>query len=152
MTILVAEMSSKDNLLQFLGVSILFIFILVITYFTTKFIGGYKMGVDKNSNFKVLETHKITQNKYLQLVQIGKRFFIIAIGKDEIRLISELNEEDIHLKDPFKIQKGNFTDIFSSVVNKQKDKNKQVDQVIQNGQADQVIQNDQADQDKNNDL
>jgi flagellar protein FliO/FliZ len=141
MTILVAGMSSQDNLLQLLGVSILFIFVLAITYFTTKFVGGYKMGMTKNSNFKVIETLKVTQNKYLQIVQIGKRYFVISIGKDEVHLISELNEEDIILKDTVNMQKGNFTDILSAMIKKQKDKNKQIDLLAENDSAEQEQQN-----------
>jgi flagellar protein FliO/FliZ len=140
MTILVAEMSSTDNLLQFLGVSILFIFILAITYFTTKFVGGYKMEMNKNSNFKVHETYKVTQNKYLQIIQVGKRYFVIAVGKEEIQLISEIDEDELTLKDSLKVQKVNFTDMFNTVMNKQKDKNKQIDQMIYNDQTDQENQ------------
>lgn len=124
MIILVAGMSNWDNLLQLLGVSILFIFILVITYYTTKFVGGVKLGKTKNSNFRVLETYKVTQNKYLQLVQIGTRYFVISVSKDDIRFIAELNENEVKQQEETKPQKGNFTEIFNLMVNKQKDKNK----------------------------
>ncbi len=128
MIILTAEMSSWDNFLQLLGVGILFLFVLAITYFTTRFVGGVKSGITKNSNFKVLETCKIAQNKYLQLVQAGTRYFVIAIGKDDIRFITELNEDEVIKQEQLKAQKDNFSDIFNLVIHKQKDKNKKNDQ------------------------
>ncbi len=124
MIILAAGMSDWNSLLQLLGVSILFIFILVITYYTTKFVGGVKLGITKNSNFKVLETHKVAQNKYLQLIQIGTRYFVISIGKDDIRFLAELNEGDIIQQEELKSPKNNFTELFNSVIKRQKEKNK----------------------------
>ncbi len=124
MIILTAGMSSWDSVFQLIGVSILFIIILVITYYTTKFVGGVKMGMTKNSNFKVLETFKITQNKYLQLIQVGTRYFVIAIGKDDIHFLAELSEDEIIKQEEVKPQTGNFTELFHSVLKKQKEKNK----------------------------
>lgn len=124
MIILTAGMSSGDSLLQLIGVSILFIIILVVTYYTTRFVGGVKMGITKNSNFKVLETFKVTQNKYLQLIQIGTRYFVISVSKDDIRFLTELNETDIIRQADSQLPKNNFTELFQSVLKKQKDKNK----------------------------
>jgi flagellar protein FliO/FliZ len=124
MIILMAGTSNWDSVFQLIGVSVLFIIILVITYYTTKFVGGVKMGMTKNSNFKVLETFKITQNKYLQLIQVGTRYFVISIGKDEIHFLAELKENEIIKQEEAKIQTGNFTELFQSVLKKQKEKNK----------------------------
>lgn len=124
MIILTAGTSNWDSVFQLIGVSVLFIIILVITYYTTKFVGGVKMGMTKNSNFKVLETFKVTQNKYLQLIQVGTRYFVIAIGKDDIRFLAELNENEIIRQEDAKPLTGNFTELFHSVLKKQKEKNK----------------------------
>ncbi len=124
MIILTAGTSNWDSVFQLIGVSVLFIIILVITYYTTKFVGGVKMGMTKNSNFKVLETFKVTQNKYLQLIQVGTRYFVIAIGKDDIRFLAEMNENEIIRQEEAKPLTGNFAELFHSVLNKQKEKNK----------------------------
>jgi flagellar protein FliO/FliZ len=124
MIILTAGISNLDSLFQLIGVSILFIIILVVTYYTTRFVGGVKMGITRNSNFKVLETFKVTQNKYLQLIQIGTRYFVISVSKDDIRFLAELNETEIMLQEESKLPKNNFTELFHSVMKKQKEKNK----------------------------
>lgn len=124
MTFLLTETSRLDSYLQLIGVSLLFLFILAITYFTTRFIGGIKLGQVKNSNFKVIETFKITQNKFLQLVQIGEKYIVLAISKDDIRMIAELTKDEIMQQDEITMKKQNFSEIFNLVVNKQKLKNK----------------------------
>ena len=79
---------------QFLTVFVIFLAVLAITYYTTRFIGRYQKLQGFNKNFEAIETYRVTQNKFLQLVRVGKRYFVIAVGKDEISLISELSEDD----------------------------------------------------------
>ncbi|MDF2472621.1 MAG: hypothetical protein K0R21_403 [Anaerocolumna sp.] len=122
MIILASNLSSLDSFLQLLGVSILFIFVLLATYFTTKFVGGVKLNQLKNSNFKVIETYKITQNKFLQLIQIGNRYFVIAVSKDDVRLIAEIKEEDIDFTEAGRKQVTNFSDIINQITKKQNEK------------------------------
>ncbi|SHJ94185.1 flagellar protein FliO/FliZ [Anaerocolumna jejuensis DSM 15929] len=114
MNIFAARLTSGDNFLQLLGVLILFIVVLVITYLTTKFVGGVKMGALRESNFKVIDTYKLTQNKYLQIVKVGTRYFVIAVGKDDIRLLTELKEDEITVKDRNTRQNNNFQDILKT--------------------------------------
>lgn len=121
MSILEMGTSSKDSILQLLGVSILFIFILAITYYTTRFVGGVKLGQTKKGNFKVLETYKIAPNKFLQLVKIGTRYFAISVGKEDIRFIAELNENEMVQQENSVKQKSNFLEIISKIINKQND-------------------------------
>jgi flagellar protein FliO/FliZ len=126
---LAAGMTGTESILQLLGVFILFILILAVTYYTTRFVGGIKMGQLKKGNFKVMETYKITQNKYLQLVQIGTRYFVIAIGKNEIQLITELQESEITQQDQSVKTDINFLDILTKITNKQNNKYFNKDQI-----------------------
>jgi flagellar protein FliO/FliZ len=120
-----------DNLLQLFGVSVLFIFVLAITYLTTRFVGGVKLKKDKNSNFKVIETYKITNNKFLQIINIGDKYVVISVSKDDIHFITEINEEQIHKIEPMmtsnlgNFSKYNFSDILDKMNIKQKEKNDQ---------------------------
>jgi flagellar protein FliO/FliZ len=88
---------------------------LVITYVTTKLIGGIKAGTLTESNFKVIDTYKVTQNKYMQIIKIGSKYFVIAVCKDTIQLITELKEEDILLKDRSSKVNTSFQDILKAI-------------------------------------
>lgn len=79
---------------------VVFVLILVACVFTTKFVAGRQMTKTRNGNFKPIETYQIAQNRYLQLVQIGKRYFVISVCKDRVELITELAQEDFVLPEP----------------------------------------------------
>lgn len=122
MSIFSANLSDGNNILELFGLIVVFILILIVTYYTTKFVGGVKIGVTKNSNFKVLETYKLSQNKYLQLIQVGNRYFVIAVSKDNISFMTELKEDEILLTDKNSAPNGNFSDIILTALKKQKEK------------------------------
>lgn len=111
MNILLTKLSGGNNFLQLLGVIVLFLIVLVITYLTTRFVGGVKMGTLRDTNFKVIDTYKLTQNKFLQIIKIGTRYFVIAVGKDEIRLLTEIAEDDIFVASKNTRQNVTFQDI-----------------------------------------
>lgn len=78
---------------------LIFALILVACVVTTRFIAGRQIQRGRNSNFKPLETYQVAQGRYLQLVQIGTRYFVISVTKDSIRLIAEMKEEEISIKE-----------------------------------------------------
>ncbi len=111
MDIFLTKLSGGNNFLQLLGVIVLYLIVLVITYLTTRFVGGVKMGTLRDTNFKVIDTYKLTQNKFLQIIKIGTRYFVIAVGKDEIRLLTEIAEDDIFVASKSTRQNVTFQDI-----------------------------------------
>ena len=48
--------SSLNSFIQLLGVLLIFLFVLVITYFTTKWIGGYQKVQMSGRSFQVVDT------------------------------------------------------------------------------------------------
>lgn len=93
--VILANSSSASGISQFLTVIFLFILVLFITYITTKFVGSYQKVQNLNRNFEVIETFRVTNNKYLQLVRAADKYIVIAIGKDEITKIAELDEDSV---------------------------------------------------------
>ncbi len=86
-----------DSIASFFTVLVIFIFILVITYFTTRYIANYQKGKFGGKNIKVIESARLTTNKFLQIVQIGDDYFAIALGKDEVTFISKLDKDNLNL-------------------------------------------------------
>ena len=84
-----------ESVTQFLTVILIFLLVLGLTYLTTRFVGGYQKARSINSNFEVIETFRITNGKYLQIVKIGEKYVVIGIGKDSITSICELSGDDI---------------------------------------------------------
>ena len=118
--------SSLDSFLQLLGVLIIFIFVLGITYFTTKWIGGFQKMQMAGKSLQVIETVRIVGNKYIQVVKTGEVYLVIAVGKDTVTMLAKLTEDEygIALEQlSYDAQKENGSDIqenFQDVLNKVK--------------------------------
>jgi len=120
MILLQTRTSGFSNFMQLLGVLLIFIFVLVITYFTTKWIAGYQKNKSYNKNLRVIETLKLTQNKYIQIVEAGDVYLVIGIGKDEITMLTTLTEEQLKDLDTYEVTKQaaageNFQDILNKI-------------------------------------
>ncbi|WP_051650840.1 flagellar biosynthetic protein FliO [Lachnoclostridium phytofermentans] len=106
---------------ELFGLLLLFIFIVVGCYFTTKLVANKQLKQLKHSNFKVIDTYRITQNKFLQIIQIGTRYVVISITKDNITFITELSEEELLYKGEAEVKKEiNFKQILSEMTGKNK--------------------------------
>ena len=91
---------------------IVFVIVLALTYFTTRFIASYQKGlVDNRRNIKVIETFKLTTNKYIQIIKAGEKYLVIGIGKDTITMLTELSEEEIQFVEETGSVNLNFQDI-----------------------------------------
>lgn len=84
-----------DSIAQLISMILIFIFVLALTYFTTRFVGSYQKNKMAGSNVNVLETFRISNNKYIQIIKIGKKYFAIAVCKDTITYLCELDGEDL---------------------------------------------------------
>ncbi len=113
--------NSTKGWFELFGLLLLFIFIVIGCYFTTRFVANKQMKQLKHSNFKVIDTYRITQNKFLQIVKIGTRYVVISITKDNITFITELSEEELSYKGETEVKKEvNFKQILSELTGKNK--------------------------------
>lgn len=106
-------LSTLDSFFELLTILVVFIAILVLTYFTTRFIAGYQKGKGLGRNIEVIETYKVTTGKYIQIIKIGEKYIAVAIGKDEIHMLSELEPEGIKLPDELNSQTPSFKEILN---------------------------------------
>ena len=82
--------------LDLITVLLIFIFVIAITLFTTKYIANYQKVQSIGKNIEVLETYKLSQTKYVQIIKIGKKYVAVAVSKDTVTLLTTLEEEDIN--------------------------------------------------------
>lgn len=89
--------SSFNSFIQLLGVLVIFVFVLVITYFTTKWIGGYQKVQMSGRSFRVVDTIRIAGGKCVQVLKLGDAYLVVAVGKDEVTMLAKLTEDEIGL-------------------------------------------------------
>ncbi|MBE5887281.1 MAG: flagellar biogenesis protein [Lachnospiraceae bacterium] len=87
--------SSLDSFLELIGVLLIFVFILVITYLCSKWMAGYQKMHMKSKNLQIIESIPAGNNKAICLVKAGTEYLVVGIGKDEIQYLATLSEEQL---------------------------------------------------------
>ncbi len=88
-------LSSLDSFVQLITVLVIFIFVLIITYFTTRWMAGIQKGRSFNKNLRIIETISAGNNKMISIVQAGEKYLVVSIGKDEVHYLTELKQEEL---------------------------------------------------------
>ena len=117
----VVSSSWTESLVQFLTVFAILVVVIILAYLSTRIVGKVQSGVYERSNIKVLDTMKIANNRYIQIVKIGDKCIAIAVGKEEVTFLGEVTEDS--LKTP-EVNVGNKLD-FAQVMAKLKKNNQE---------------------------
>ena len=88
-------LSSLDSFVQLITVLVIFILVLIITYFTTRWMAGIQKGRSFNKNLRIIETISAGNNKMISIVQAGEKYLVVSIGKDEVHYLTELKQEEL---------------------------------------------------------
>ena len=87
--------ASMESFLQLISALIIFAFVLLITYFTTRWVGSYQKVRMKSKNLQMIESLSAGNNKTICLLKAGTEYVVVAIGKEEIRPLITLKEEQL---------------------------------------------------------
>lgn len=75
---------------------LIFVAVLVLTYYSTKWIANYQKAHTVNRNLELIETIKVSTNKYISIVRTGSdKYLIVGVGKDGLVLLGELQENEV---------------------------------------------------------
>ena len=81
----------NSNILQLLAVIIVFVIVLAGTYYVTKWIAKSGVIQSQSRNIKVIETFK----KYIQIIQLGTKYYAIGVAKESITFLTPLDAEQL---------------------------------------------------------
>lgn len=116
---------TAGNIWQLLIVLVVFIAVLAATYYVSKWIARSGLVQTHAKNIKVIETFKLTAGSYIQIIQLGTKFYAIGVTKDSITYLTSLEEEQLDLQPAvIQNQKIPFKDIFDKIAKKSKDSEK----------------------------
>ena len=114
--LLAAALSDRaDSYVQFMTVLILFVFVLAITAFVTRWIGGYQKGKSAGANMELIESLRLSSNKYVQIVRIGRKYLAVAVCKDTVTMLSEIPAEDMSFPEGSSAGASTFRDVLAKI-------------------------------------
>lgn len=118
---LITSYSRLSSFAQLITLLIVFIFVLALTFYATKWMAKIQKSQFKNSNIEVIETFRLSNTKYIQIVKLGEKYVAIAVGKDTVTFLTELDESQLDLT---KAVEGTNTLEFQEILKKVKDLNR----------------------------
>lgn len=121
MNVLITSYSRLSSFAQLITLLIVFVFVLALTFYATKWMAKIQKSQFKNSNIEVIETFRLSNTKYIQIVKLGEKYVAIAVGKDTVTFLTELDESQLDLT---KAMEGTNTLEFQEILKKVKDLNR----------------------------
>ncbi len=84
-----------DQYLEFVGILLIFVFVLAITYLGSKWMAGYQKKHMKSKNLQIIESIPVGNSKMICLVKAGTEYLVVAVGKDVIHPLATLSEDQL---------------------------------------------------------
>ena len=108
-----------ESVVQFITVLLIFVFVLVITWISTKYMAGIQKDRYKTGNMELIETLRISNNKYMQIVRVGSKYYCMAVCKDTVTMLGEIQKEEMVFHENSANVHMSFQDIMEKMKHKQ---------------------------------
>lgn len=95
---LIAQQGTGNTAFLFvklISYSFIFIMIIAAAYFTTRYVGRKSAVVMGGRNIQIIEKVVLGLEKSLYIVKVGERFFLLAAGKQNVELLTEISKNEI---------------------------------------------------------
>lgn len=94
--ILLASGNFMSSMVELITVLLIFLFVLALTYFVTRWIAGYQRTRTAQGNLSVIEAIRVSNNQSIQIVRAGTdRYLVVGVGKEEISLLATLSADEL---------------------------------------------------------
>ena len=113
--IILTASGSLESFVQFITILLLFLFVLIITYVVTRWVSGIQKIQMTGKNMELVETMRISNSKYLQIVRTGEKYLVIAVCKDTVTMLSELSADEISLSSETEENSLSFREILDKI-------------------------------------
>jgi len=97
MRVLITGFSAVAGIFRFVALFIIFIAVLVLAFYFTKWYASSGLVKKGYGNIQVVESYQVAPGKVIYIVKIGNKFVSIMTSKDNIVKLTELSEDDIEV-------------------------------------------------------
>lgn len=96
---------------ELISAILIFLFVLALACVTTRLTAGFQKQKLVGRNVEVIETFKLSQGKYIQIIRLGEKYAAIAVCKDTVTMLGELDKDEIALPESDTANVMSFQDI-----------------------------------------
>ena len=114
---LLAKSNGVDSFAQFMTVLLIFVLVLAITFFVTRWIGKFHKTQTTGANIEVVEATKISASAFAEIIRVGNKYIAVAVSKENVTFLCDVPEEDISFAKDGDISAVGFSNVLEMVKN-----------------------------------
>jgi flagellar protein FliO/FliZ len=84
-----------NSVVELITVLVIFVFVLFITYYVTRWIAGYQKTKISKGNLAVLEAIRVSNSQTIQLLRAGDKYVVVGVSKDRMTVLATLTREEL---------------------------------------------------------
>jgi len=88
-------LTGAGAVVELLSALAIFALVLLVTYFTTVFVGSYEKQKMTGRNLRILESLRLSGGKCINLVKAGDKYVVLGESKDHVDFLCEISEDSI---------------------------------------------------------
>ncbi len=111
--------SNTDGYAQLITLLLLFVAVLFVTAVTTKYLAKIQKQAGMSGNLEILETIRVSNTKYIQLVRIGETYVAMAVCKDTVTKLCEVPAQQLKTTSPGSNNNFSFREMLDTMLNKE---------------------------------
>lgn len=115
MSVIVVGMSTLASFFKLLLCLIVFILILAASYYFTKWYANSGFIRSQSQNIQMVESFSMGPGKQICILRIGEKYIAVALCKEQITFLTQLDEEELSLTVP-ETSDASFREIFGDMV------------------------------------
>lgn len=82
---------------QLFSLILILVFVLVLAYYATRFMGSTRAFRKGTGNLEIIEGLSIGPHQCIQIIRAGASYFIVAISKDKVEFLTEIEKDTLDL-------------------------------------------------------
>lgn len=118
MSVYLIGMSMLSSLFKLIVLLIVFILILAASYYATKWYAKAGFASNKPQNIHMVESFPMGPGKQICIMKLGNKYTAVAVCKDHITFLAELDEEQLSL-DSLQTEHADFKEILGNMMKQQ---------------------------------
>lgn len=116
MSVYLMGTSTLASLFKLIVLLIVFVLILLASYYVTKWYAKTGMLGKQSQNIQVVENYPMGPGKQICIIKLGGKYIAVAICKDQITFLAELEKDKLSLEQQ-PLENASFKEVFGKMVN-----------------------------------
>lgn len=109
---------TSGGYMQLIVLLLVFVLILYASYLVTKWLAKKGVLGSRTKNIQFVESFRLSQNKQISILKIGKRYHAVGVSKDHIEYLTEIEEDDLEFcEDAPASAAPDFKEVLKNTVN-----------------------------------